>query len=80
MEDELQAYRVMSLVARSCLEKGLQNKETYSQQFENDGQRASAMNLYWTIFTLDKQWSLATGQPFTIHDSIMDYGLPRPVS
>lgn len=80
MEDELQGYRVMGLVARSCLEKGLQNQETYSQHLKDDRQRASTMNLFWTIFTLDKQWGLATGQPSTIHESVVDSGLPRPVS
>lgn len=80
MEDELQAYRVIGLIARSCLEKGLQTHQTYTQYFKDDTQRTSAMNLFWIIYALDKQWSFATGQPSTIHESIIDPTLPKPVS
>ena len=35
--------------------------------------------IFWTIYSLDRRWSLGTGLPFVIQDEDIDPNLPEPV-
>lgn len=79
-DEEHQAYRVLGLASRQCLEIGLHRRETLLQVAPNDEERSWAVKLFWSIYVLDRRWGFSTGMPFTLQDIDIDPSLPEPVS
>lgn len=59
------AYRVIGFAARMCLELGLHRREALMKSFPNEDQWADVTKVFWTIYSLDRRWSLGTGLPLS---------------
>jgi hypothetical protein len=79
-DEEVQAYRVNGLASRLCLEIGLHRRQNLLKNFANDEERSWATKLFWSIYVLDRRWSMGTGMPFAVQDLDIDPSLPEPVS
>ena len=79
-DEEVQAYRINGLASRMCIEIGLHRGETLFKRFNNDEERSWAIKLFWSIYVLDRRWSMGTGMPFAVQDTDIDPSLPEPVS
>lgn len=79
-DDEGLAWRMIGLAARHCLELGLHRRETYATLFPDPDEQAAAIRIFWSVYVLDRRWSLGTGMPFALQDADMDHNLPKPVS
>lgn len=73
------AYRLIGLAARMCLEMGLHRKHALMKSFPLETQWNEITRIFWTIYSLDRRWSLGTGLPFVIQDEDIDPNLPEPV-
>lgn len=73
------AYRVIGLAARMCLEMGLHRRDALVKSFPNEDQWNEISRIFWTVYSLDRRWSLGTGLPFVIQDDDIDPNLPEPV-
>jgi hypothetical protein len=80
MDEEAQAYRVIGLAARLCLELGLNRREVLANTFTTGEECSWAIKLFWSIYVLDRRWSFGTGMPFALQDADIDPLLPEPVS
>lgn len=80
MDEEAQAYRVIGLAARLCLEVGLHRREVLAKTFTTEEECSWAIKLFWSIYVLDRRWSFGTGMPFALQDADIDPLLPEPVS
>jgi hypothetical protein len=78
-DDEGLAWRMIGLAARHCLELGLHRRETYATLFPDPDEQASAIRIFWSVYVLDRRWSLGTGMPFALQDADLDHNLPKPV-
>ena len=63
-----------------CIEIGLHRAEILFKMFNNDEERSWAIKLFWSIYVLDRRWSMGTGMPFAVQDADIDPSLPEPVS
>ena len=79
-DEENQAYRTIGIASRGCLEIGMHRRQTLIKAFPNEDERSWAIKLFWSIYVLDRRWSLGTGMPFALQDSDIDPNLPEPVS
>ncbi|KAF1930824.1 uncharacterized protein M421DRAFT_57227 [Didymella exigua CBS 183.55] len=77
-DDEALAWRMIGLAARHCLELGLHRRETYAALFPDPDEQAAAVRIFWSVYVLDRRWSLGTGMPFALQDADMDHNLPKP--
>ncbi|KAE8349746.1 fungal-specific transcription factor domain-containing protein [Aspergillus coremiiformis] len=77
-DDDAMAYRLIGLAARMCFELGLHRRDTLTKSFPNEDQWPEIIRIFWTIYTLDRRWSLGTGLPFVIQDEDIDSNLPEP--
>ena len=68
-DEEIQAYRVIGLATRLCLEMGLHRWQNLIKLFVDDEERIWAVKLFWSIYVLDRRWSLGTGLPFGLQDA-----------
>lgn len=73
------AYRLIGLAARMCLEMGFHRREALIKSFPNEDQWNEVTRIFWTVYSLDRRWSLGTGLPFVIQDEDIDPNLPEPV-
>lgn len=73
------AYRLIGLAARMCLELGLHRRDALMKSFPNEDQWLEITRLFWSVYSLDRRWSLGTGLPFVIQDEDIDPNLPEPV-
>lgn len=78
-DEEVQAYRIIGLASRLCLEIGLHGRQTIAKIFPNGEDRSWATKLFWSIYVLDRRWSFGTGMPFALQDADIDPHLPQPV-
>ena len=78
--DEAQAWRLNGAAARMCLQLGLHRRDSLIKLFPNEPEFHSVVRTFWTIYSLDRRWSLGTGLPFIFHDDDLDPMLPEPVS
>ncbi|KAM5350438.1 hypothetical protein ACJ41O_006943 [Fusarium nematophilum] len=74
--DGLQAWRLIGIPARWCLELGLHQATTYSTKFKQASEMKMAIGLFWSIHTLDRRWSFGAGLPFVIQSNDIDLNLP----
>ncbi|KAJ5495676.1 hypothetical protein N7539_000792 [Penicillium diatomitis] len=79
-DDDAMAYRLIGLAARMCLEMGLHRRDALTKSFPNETQRNEVVTLFWSVYSLDRRWSLGTGLPFVIQDEDVDSNLPEPDS
>jgi hypothetical protein len=78
-DDDAMAYRVIGLAARMCLEMGLHRRDALVKSFPNEDHWNEVTRLFWSVYSLDRRWSLGTGLPFVIQDEDIDANLPEPV-
>ncbi|KAM0543268.1 hypothetical protein ACHAPJ_012414 [Fusarium lateritium] len=76
--DDLQAWRLIGIPARSCLELGLHQAITYTTMFKEPLERKTAIRLFWSTHTLDRRWSFGAGLPFVIQSNDIDSNMPWP--
>lgn len=67
-------------VARMCIELGLHRRDALFKVLPDDEERSGAVNLFWSVYVLDRRWAFGTGLPFAVQDSDIDPNLPDPVS
>lgn len=80
VDNEDLAWRIIGLAARLALELGLHRIETYDKQFPNEPLRSRALEIFWSIYVLDRRWSYGTGRGFALQETDFVQTLPRPVS
>ncbi|WDK18174.1 fungal specific transcription factor domain-containing protein [Colletotrichum graminicola] len=76
--DDLQAWRLVGIVARWCLEMGLHQSAAINKTFKEATERKMVMRLFWCVYTLDRRWGFGAGLPFVIHGFDIDQQLPGP--
>ncbi|SCV30702.1 uncharacterized protein FFB14_03183 [Fusarium fujikuroi] len=76
--DDLQAWRLIGIPARSCLELGLHQAATYTTMFKEPFERKLAVRIFWSVHTLDRRWSFGAGLPFIIQSNDIDSNVPWP--
>ncbi|KZL71454.1 fungal specific transcription factor [Colletotrichum tofieldiae] len=76
--DDLQAWRLVGIVARWCLEMGLNQSATVNKKFKDASKRRMVMRLFWCVYTLDRRWGFGAGLPFVMHNCDIDQQLPEP--
>lgn len=79
-DDDAMAYRVVGLAARMCFELGLHRRDALKVSFPIEDQWPDVSKVFWSVYILDRRWSLGTGLPFGIQDEDIDPNLPGPVS
>ncbi|KAI1910931.1 hypothetical protein LOZ61_004132 [Ophidiomyces ophidiicola] len=77
-DNDALAYRSIGIAARMCLEIGLHRRDAVLKAFHTDEELAAANKLFWSVYSLDRRWSVGTGLPFTIQDEDIDPYLPDP--
>jgi hypothetical protein len=78
-DEEVLAWRIIGQVARMCVELGLHRRDALFKAIPDDEERDGAVNLFWSVYVLDRRWSFGTGMPFAVQDSDIDPTLPEPV-
>ena len=78
-DEEVLAWRIIGQVVRMCIELGLHRRDALLRAIPDDAERDSAVNLFWSVYVLDRRWSFGTGMPFALQDSDIDPALPEPV-
>ncbi|KAH8697942.1 hypothetical protein BGW36DRAFT_427876 [Talaromyces proteolyticus] len=78
--DEMLAGRIISLAARMSLELGIHSKERIFSLFPSMEERSLAIRVFWSIYVLDRRWSIGNEIPFALSDSDIDPLLPVPQS
>jgi len=80
IDNEDMAWRIIGLASRLALELGLHRVETYDKHFPSEPLRSRALEVFWSIYVLDRRWSYGTGRGFALQDTDFVQTLPRPVS
>ncbi|KKP07040.1 hypothetical protein THAR02_00919 [Trichoderma harzianum] len=78
MNDENQAWRMIGLAARLCIELGLHQANPLRDIYYDTKTSMRAITLFWDVYILDRRFSLSTGRPFAIQDIDIDPALPKP--
>ncbi|KAL6691251.1 hypothetical protein J3F84DRAFT_387206 [Trichoderma pleuroticola] len=78
MNDENQAWRMIGIAARLCIELGLHQANSLRRMHRNPKASTRTLTLFWGIYILDRRFSLSTGRPFAIQDGDVDPALPKP--
>ena len=78
-DEEGLSWRLIGQVARMCIELGLHRRDALLKAFPDEEDRASAINIFWSVYCLDRRWSFGTGMPFALQDADIDPSLPEPV-
>jgi hypothetical protein len=76
----MMAYRALGLPARMCLELGLHRRDALFKFFPDEAERSQVTAIFWSVYVMDRRWSLNAGLPFLIQDGDIDPTLPEPVS
>jgi hypothetical protein len=74
------ACRLSSTMVRLSLELGLHRSSTFSRPICDDQNLVKVVNVFWSIYVLDRQWSFASGLPISLQDTDIDPDLSEPVS
>lgn len=77
-DNDFLAWRITGIVARWCLELGLNQSLYLHHMLNNDQERKMVVRLFWCIQTLDRRWSFGSGLPFVIRDEDIDQSFPPP--
>ncbi|ETI29038.1 hypothetical protein G647_01491 [Cladophialophora carrionii CBS 160.54] len=77
-DEEILAWRTVGLAARLSQEIDLHRLGTILTTTRAGDEGVRIIRLFWSIYILDRRWSLGTGLPFTIKDSDIDMSLPKP--
>jgi hypothetical protein len=79
-DEEALAWRIIGQVARMCIELGLHRRDSLFKVVTDEEERSNAIQLFWSIYVLDRRWSFGTGMPFALQDVDIDPNLPEPVN
>jgi hypothetical protein len=63
-----------------AMELGLHRRDVHRHLSLDEKQRTEISALIWSIVTLDRQWSAATGLPQNFQESDFDHSIEPPVS
>ena len=66
---------MIGLAARLCLEIGLHRHTTIKKVFANHEDRKTALNIFWSVYMLERRICLGQGIPYSIQDSYVDQSL-----
>ncbi|KKA26152.1 hypothetical protein TD95_003651, partial [Thielaviopsis punctulata] len=77
INDDVLAWRIMGQVARLCIEIRLNTRQGIIS-IPSEEERKTAILAFWSIFILDRRWSLCAGMPYVLTDSIVESNLPVP--
>lgn len=66
--------------ARVALELGLHQQDVLLRRFPDSRDRDIAIKVFWSIYVLDRQWSVIAGLPRNLQDVNIDPNLQEPVS
>jgi DNA-binding GntR family transcriptional regulator len=66
---------MIGLAARLCLEIGLHRHTTIKKVFANHEDRKTALNVFWSVYMLERRICLGQGIPYSIQDSYVDQSL-----
>ncbi|KAL1872191.1 hypothetical protein Plec18167_006794 [Paecilomyces lecythidis] len=77
-DNEIMAYRLIGMAARMCFELGLHRRDALLKAFPNEEQCSEVVRIFWSIYSLDRRWSIGTGLPFVFQDEDIDPNLPEP--
>ncbi|CAG9997150.1 unnamed protein product [Clonostachys byssicola] len=77
-DNDTRAWRLTGIVARWCLEIGLNQAQVIRQMPGSDHDRKMAVRVFWCVYTLDRRWGFGNGLPFVIQDSDVDESSPEP--
>ncbi|KUJ17021.1 uncharacterized protein LY89DRAFT_646140 [Mollisia scopiformis] len=72
------AWRVTGTLTRIILEFGLHRRKVVLRIFDDPEEATKAVNTFWTIFVLDRQFSYALGLPKNLQDVDIDSDFPLP--
>ncbi|KAK4642266.1 hypothetical protein QC761_506670 [Podospora bellae-mahoneyi] len=75
-DEELYAWRTLGIAARMVLEMGLHRRQSLITNFLDPADREDALVVFWSVYCLDRRWSLGTGLSFAIVDRDVDPELP----
>ncbi|RKK99954.1 hypothetical protein BFJ68_g13013 [Fusarium oxysporum] len=75
LDDEVRTGRMIGLAARLCLEIGLHRHTTIKKVFGNHEDRKTALNVFWSVYMLERRICLGQGIPYSIQDSYVDQSL-----
>ncbi|KAJ4037770.1 Zn(2)-C6 fungal-type DNA-binding domain [Fusarium oxysporum f. sp. vasinfectum] len=75
LDDEVRTGRMIGLAARLCLEIGLHRHTTTRKVFANLEHRTTALNVFWSVYMLERRICLGQGIPYSIQDSYVDQSL-----
>lgn len=78
-DEEVLAWRTVGLAARLSQEIDLHGLGTSLTTNQEGDEGVRIIRLFWSIYILDRRWSLGTGLPFTLKESDIDTSLPKPV-
>lgn len=79
VDNDSLAWRLTGIVARFCLELGLNKASVVEKMPGTNHDRTMAIRLFWCVHALDRRWGFGNGLPFVIQDSDIDSNLPEPV-
>ncbi|KAF5703650.1 hypothetical protein FMUND_12904 [Fusarium mundagurra] len=75
LDDEVRTGRMIGLAARLCLEIGLHRHTTIKKVFANHEDRKTALDVFWSVYMLERRICLGQGIPYSIQDSYVDQSL-----
>ncbi|KAF5572841.1 hypothetical protein FPANT_12780 [Fusarium pseudoanthophilum] len=75
IDDEVRTGRMIGLAARLCLEIGLHRHSTINKVFANHEDRKTALNVFWSVYMLERRICLGQGIPYSVQDSYVDQSL-----
>ncbi|KAI9749098.1 MAG: hypothetical protein M4579_007005 [Chaenotheca gracillima] len=77
-DEEPLAWRFIGITARMCIELGLHRRDSLMKGFDSEDDQRWAIRIFWSVYCLDRRWSMGTGMPFALQDSEIDPMLPEP--
>ncbi|RBR10361.1 hypothetical protein FVER53590_12477 [Fusarium verticillioides] len=75
LDDEVRTGRMIGLAARLCLEIGLHRHTTIKKVFTNREDQTTALNVFWSVYMLERRICIGQGIPYSVQDSYVDQSL-----
>lgn len=79
IDQDLLAWRAISVAAHETLEMGLHRKQSLLENYKSPAARRLVTRVFWCVYVLDRRWSIGISLPFTLRDRDLDPELPEPV-
>ncbi|EFW98471.1 fungal specific transcription factor domain containing protein [Grosmannia clavigera kw1407] len=78
IDQDLLAWRAISVAAHEMLEMGLHRKQSLLENYKSSNARQLATRVFWCVYVLDRRWSIGISLPFALRDRDLDPELPEP--